>query len=370
METSSLFSPALSRRRLLASGGKAALAIAGASVLSTACGSSQAASSNRMAGTINFVNVPGWIGSDEEAAFQKLHSGVKFNNVAYGGSSTLGLAVMVRENPTAYDLIGAFGLAAVPDLEANPDLIAKLDFDKIPNIKYIPDQFRSHYPLGTPTDYGKIGFGYRKDLMSERPTSWHDVWALAPKYSGKLVFLGDMEDCMGNTLIMLGYSGNSQVPAQITAAKNKLIEIKPHLQAVLSSNVSTSLVKGTAVLTMDWDFDIASARRQQPNIEWVIPEEGLMAYIEGWMAVAGTTELPVIEAFMNFNLNPRQYANFVNTTGTAYMEPAATPYIMKAIATDPILNFSPSVVDKITYEESKGNATSLWTEAWSEFLAA
>ncbi len=370
MDIPALVSPGISRRRLLASGGKAALAVTGVSMLGSACGSSGPANTSKIAGTINFLNVPGWIGSGEEAAFQKLHSGVKFNDVAYNGSSTVGLAVMVRENPTAYDMLGAFGLAAVPDLAAKPDLIAKLDFSKIPNIKYIPEQFRAHYPLGTPTDYGKIGFAYRKDLISERPTSWHDVWDLAPKHSGKLVFLADMEDCMGNTLIMLGYSGNSRVPSQITAAKNKLLEIKPHLQAVLGSNVPTSLVKGTAVLTMDWDFDIAVARKKEPNIEWVVPEEGLMAYLEGWVAVAGTTHLPAIEAFMNFNLAPRQYANFVNTTGTAYLEPAANPYIKQSIRTDPILSFSPSVADKITYEESKGSATSLWSQAWSEFLAA
>jgi spermidine/putrescine transport system substrate-binding protein len=370
VDTPSLISRNISRRQLLASGGKVAIAATGAGMLGTACSSAAATSSNQMTGTINFVNVPGWIGSAEQSGFQKLHHGVNFSNVAYGGSSTLGLAVMVRENPTAYDLIGAFGLAAVPDLQAKPDLIAKLDFANIPNIKYIPEQFRRHYPLGTPTDYGKIGFGYRKDLMSERPTSWHDVWAIAPKYSGKIVFLDDMEDCMGNTLIMLGYSGNSRVSSQITAAKNKLIEIKPYLQAVLGSNVSASLVKGTAVLTMDWDFDIASARKQQPNIEWVIPEEGLMAYLEGWMAVAGTKHLRLIEEFMNYNLDPRVYANFVNTTGTAYLEPAANPYIMRSIVTDPILSFSPAVVSKITYEESKGNATSLWEQSWSEFLAA
>jgi spermidine/putrescine transport system substrate-binding protein len=267
-------------------------------------------------------------------------------------------------------MLGAFGLAAAPTLLAAPSLIAKLDWSLIPNIKYIEPRFRAEYPFGVPTDYGKVGFAYRKDLMPERPTSWKDLWNLAPKYSGKIVFVDAMEDVMGNALKMLGYSGVSQVTSQIEAAKNKLIEIKPHLQAILDENVANPIAQGTAVMTMDYDFDIALAQQKQHNIVWVTPQEGMMAYLEGQVAVAGTKHLGAVEAFMNFALEPRQYADFVNTTGTAYLMPAANPFVEKTIRDNPILAFTPEILAKVQFEHDLGTATETWDTAWSEFKAA
>ena len=88
-------------------------------------------------------------------------------------------------------------------------MLAEIDFSKIPNIKNMPDRFREAYPWGIPTDYGKIGYAYRKDLVSERPTTWADFFELAPKYSGKVILLDVLEDTIGNTLISLGHDGNT-----------------------------------------------------------------------------------------------------------------------------------------------------------------
>ena len=66
-----------------------------------------------------------------------------------------------------------------------------------------------------------------------------------------------------------------------------------------------------------------------------------MAYLEGWTALNDSKHLPEVYAFMNFHLDPKNYADFVNTTGTAYLEPAATKLIDKKITNDPILAFDP-----------------------------
>jgi spermidine/putrescine-binding protein len=122
---------------------------------------------------------------------------------------------------------------------------------------------------------------------------------------------------------------------------------------------------------MDYDFDIALAKKQEPNIEWVVPEEGLMAYLEGWVGIATTKHLPAVQEFMNFHLDPVNYADFVNTTGTAYIEPAATKHVKPSIANDPILAFDETTVERLDFEEFKGaEATKLWADAWAEVHAA
>src|SRR5216683_7318818 len=141
--------------------------------------------------------------------------------------------------------------------------------------------------IGIPTDYGKVGIGYRPDLIKEKITSWHDLWRLAPKFSGKIVFIDLDRDSMGSALKYLGYSTNTHDPAQLQACKKALLKIKPHLQAFLGTNVGRGLIDGSTVIAMDWDFDVALNKQKQPKIEWVNPSEGMTAYLEGWMAVKG-----------------------------------------------------------------------------------
>jgi spermidine/putrescine transport system substrate-binding protein len=376
MTEPNLLATRLNRRSLLSNGARGAAAFAGISVLGTACGGSSSSGSSAagstvsepLSGTINLLTYADWIGKNEYANFAAENPGVKVHEVADTTSSTRGKVVLLRQNPGAYDML-LLGLAAVPDIEASPSLVAPTTESDVPNLKLIPDEFRSQYTSGIPTDYGKIGFAYRNDLMSERPTTWAEVWQLAPKYSGKIIFLDVMEDCMGNTLTMLGYDGNSLNGDEINQARDKLLEIKPHWQALTYSDVAKPLVQGTAVLAMDWDFDIANAARTQPNITWVAPEEGMMAYLEGWTALKDSTKIPEVHAFMNFHLEPKNYADFVNTTGTAYLEPAATPLIRKQISNDPILAFDQDTVSKLTFEKTKGQATELWTTAWNEVHA-
>jgi hypothetical protein len=74
---------------------------------------------------------------------------------------------------------------------------------------------------------------------------------------------------------------------------------------------------------------------------------------------------------MNFHLDPANYADFVNTTGTAYIVPKATAFVKKSIADDPILAFDEKTVSLLEFEKFKGaKATKLWSDAWSEVHAA
>jgi spermidine/putrescine-binding protein len=116
-------------------------------------------------------------------------------------------------------------------------LLQPLDFAKIPNIAGVSPSLRTAYPFGIPTDYGKVGIGYRPDIVGEKITGRHDVWRLAPKLSGQIVFLDLERDCMGSTLEYLGFSGNTTDPAHLSAVKTAVTQIKPHLEAFLNTNV-------------------------------------------------------------------------------------------------------------------------------------
>jgi spermidine/putrescine-binding protein len=367
----------LSRRELMVGGAKLSAGMSAAWLLA-ACGSSSSSSSpaatgsgtgtQDLSGTATISTYPGWMGKGEIDAFRQQYPNADIKQVSGSSGATGSEVLFFRQNPGVYD----FSLedqSGVGQLDAG-GLIEPIDWNAVPNISNVDESFRTAYDKGIPTDYGKVGIGYRTDLVPEGIKTWADVWNLAPQYSGQIIFLNLDRDCMGSALKYLGHSGNTTDQGEIDMCTQALIQIKPHLQNITSTGVSRALVKGTAAIAMDWDYDIALAQQQEPRIEWVVPAEGMMAYLEGWVLIKGGPHLDVATAFMNFHLQPEQYADFVNTTGTAYVSSVATPFIDKEIAKNPILFPTPEVLAKVEYENYLGEALAIWSKAWDEFKSA
>ncbi len=370
---------ALSRRQLLRRAAQLGVGVPAAGWLLAACGGSSASSSGgttggaasapaKVEGTAILHNYAGWMGKDNIKHFRAQYPGANIKQVTAGDISSSATAQTLKANPDAYDF--ALGDQAFVGQAVAADIIQDVDFDKVPNIANVDAKFHEAFSHGVPTDYGKVGIGYRKDMVSEPIASWADLWSLAPKYSGKIVFLDFDRDTIGSALRYKGFSGNTQDESELEQAKQALIDIKPHLLAIKGYDVAASLVKGDAAIVMDWDYDVALGQGQDPNIEWVLPEEGAMAYLEGWSVIKGTDNVDLVHSFMNFFLQPKEYADFVNTTGTAYVMDAATPYINASISKNSALIVDPATLEKVEFENFLGEATALYSKAWDEFKSA
>jgi spermidine/putrescine transport system substrate-binding protein len=369
----------LTRRQMLTRGaqiaGLASVGLAaacggggGGSSSSAASGGSSAASAP-LSGEIVFMNYPGWIGSHEVKDFEAATPGVTVKQVSGLTEGVSAAAAQIAQNKGSYDM--SLGGPVLGEQLRQGGLLQPVNFANIPNMKYVAKHFIDAYPWGPPTDFGKTGIGYRKDLVKEPITSWADVWKLAPKYSGKIVMVNFDVDALGAALKYKGYSVNATDADQLNAAKAALIELKPHLLAFLSTNVTKPMLQGEAVITVDYDYDIAAASRKNPDITWVAPKEGMPAYLDGWLAIQGTQHLPEVEAFMNFHLDPKNYAGFINTIGSAYVEQSAEPYIQKSIVSNPSLRYDPATLETIEFEKFLGaDATKLRTQIWEEVKAA
>jgi spermidine/putrescine transport system substrate-binding protein len=349
----------MTRRTALRRGARLAGAGAFGLALASMGGTGLAAGSQ-----ITMMNYPGWMGKTTVADFKK-KTGISVKQVDGLTAGISAAAVQVSQNKGSYDMsLGGPVLAA--QLKKG-NLLQPVDFSKIPNVKNVAKHFRDAYPWGPPTDFGKTGFGYRKDLISEKPTSWADLWKLAKKYSGKVTLLDFDVDILGMALKYKGYSINSANEKELNAARDALLDLKPHVQAFLPTDFAKPLQKGTAVIAVDYDYDIALAQRKNKNIVWVSPDEGMPAYLDGWLAVSGTKNLAQVEQFMNFLLEPKVYAGFVNNIGSAYVMPDAEKYIDKAIVSNGSLKYDPAVLKTIEFEKFLGAAaTKLRNTVWQE----
>lgn len=368
-ESDGLRSMAVTRRHALALGA-GALGSASLSSVLAACGSSSKPSAaSQLSGTLILLGYPGWYGPNEFAEFHRLRPKLTVRNSASGLVGDAQHVAEIAGNKGKFDLT-LCGPPVARQVQLG-GFLQPLDRSAVPNLKYVAPVFQRQFPYGIPTDYGKTGFGYRKDLIRERPTSWHELWQLAKKYSGKTTMLNYDIDVQGSVLRYLGYSANSTNQAELNKMQQALLELKPHLQAILSTNYSKPLIEGTAYMAIDYDYDIAAAQQQNKNIVWVLPTEGATAYIEGWVALRPASHLAAVWELMNFHLDPRNYASFVNYTGAAYVEPASKPYLKPYIVADQSLRYDAAALRSVEFQiylGAKGVAER--GKLWEEFLAA
>ena len=344
-------------------------AASSASSSSSGSASSSAAAGGSMTGTMTLLTYPQWYGPKELTGFSQQHPGLTVKTAVSGTTGQAAQITQISTNPGAFDLTLA-GVPVSSQLKL-AGLLEPLDTAAVPNLSLVGSTFRSGLPWGIPTDFGKTGYGYRKDLIPERPTSWKELIDLAPKYSGKITMIKYDSDIQGSFLKALGYSINTKVQSQLQAMQNALLKLKPHLQAILETDYSKALVEGTALFAIDYDYDIAAAQAQNKNIVWVPPSEGMAAYLEGWVALKGSKHLQAVWDLMNFHLEPKNYASFVDATGTAFVEQAAVPYIKKSIAANPSLKYDPAQLSKVEFEQYLGpQQTAYRGKLWEEFLAA
>jgi len=367
-------SPRITRRAALGRGVGGLAAAGSLPALLAACGgssgsSSPAQSGGSLKGTLVLLSYPGWYGPKEFADFAKLHPGLHVKSEVSGTTGAAATLAQIENNEGAYDL----SLGGVPTAAqlSQAGQLAPLDIAKIPNLKLVGETFRKALPWAIPTDFGKTGYAYRKDLVSERPTSWHDLFALAPKYSGKITMLKYDTDIQGSFLKALGYSVNTKVQSQLQAMQKQMLSFKPHLQAILETDYSKGLIEGTVSIAIDYDYDVAAAQAHNHNIVWVPPTEGMAAYVEGWYAFKSSKHLDAVWDLMNFHLEPKNYASFINYTGAAYVEPAAEKYILKLIIDDPALRYDKQNLARVEFEGYLGPEQAAYrAKLWEEFLDA
>ncbi|MES0076683.1 extracellular solute-binding protein [Mesorhizobium sp. M0058] len=322
-------------------------------------------------GTITLGGWPDWMGKNNIASFRQAYPDDDVKLVSIPGEEDRIAKLAI--DPHAVDFI----LLVENDVQRLVDLgvAASVDLGAVPNYANIDSNFKVGYasPSNTrcvTTDYGKTGFGYRRDLVQEELKSWADLWKVAEKYSGKITFLNQPQFVIGTGLIVNGESISSTDAGTVRQAADKIIEIKPHLKRFVDTDISRGLVDGSVAIAMSWDYDIVLAQQENENIVWVAPEDGMYGYLDVWVPINTSERLPVVWKFFDFFFQPRQYADFVNTLGIASCMAANRSFIEPRLANSEILNPSQSILERVQYPKSLGDGQRIWDREWLRIQAA
>ena len=304
-------------------------------------------------------------------AFAKEYK-VKVNYDTYASNEEL--LAKLQAGKTNYDVIIPSDYTVA--IMIAQKMLEPIDLDHTPNFVNVDDPFKSlpfdpGNKYSVPYQWGSVGIAVNTAKVSKPITKYADLWD--PAFKGKLVVLDDEREIIGMALLVLGYDKNSTDPAQLEAAKKKLIELKPNIKLFDSDSPKTALLSGEVVAGVVWNGEAALAHQENSKIAYVLPEEGMGLWYDNLAIPKGAPHKDAATAFINFVLRPEmsilvtQFFPYSSVNKVALellktKEPDTYKQYMEFPATNPPAD----AVKKGKIIIDVGDATKLWDKVWTE----
>jgi spermidine/putrescine transport system permease protein len=185
------------------------------------------------------------------------------------------------------------------------DLLAELDYDNIPNIVNIGSQYLKSAEgfdpgnlYSVPYCWGTVGIMYNTKMVDEPVTSWSVLFD--EKYKKKILMQNSVRDAFCVALKYLGYSLNTLNERELSEATNLLIAQKPLVQAYVVDQVRDKMIKNAAALGVIYSGEAIYMQRENPDLEYVVPDEGSNVWIDGWVIPSNCRNKEGAEAWINY----------------------------------------------------------------------
>ena len=300
-------------------------------------------------------------------------------------NAEFGVKVIYETYETTEEAIGSLQGGKVYDLMivdspfvpglVSEGLIVEIDPRNVPNIRNISANFRelvfdpgNRYSV-TYT-WGLTGLIVRADRISQAVTRWGDLWD--PGYTGHVLVWDMPRDLLGIALKSLGFSINSEDPAELEAALQHLLALRAGARTTgyAPEVAKSALATGDAVLMPGWAGDLLRARAHGLDVRFVLPAEGSIQWGDNFVIPKSSTRKYTAEVFLNFLLRPEISAQIVNEQFYATANEAAYPFIKPEIRNDPAI-FPP--LDEVRRAQVimplSPSGKALYDRIWQRYLA-
>lgn len=329
-----------------------------ASLALSACGDKTPESAAQAPATPNakVLNVYNWsdyVAEDTLAQFEKT-SGIKVVYDVYDSNEMLEAKLVT--GGSGYDVVFP-SARPFAQRQIAAGIYAPLDKAKLPNLGNIDpalmaslndvDPGNAHV---VPYMWGTTGLGINvakvKEVLGEDAPL--DSWDLLfkPDNAAKLAKCGisvldDDQETFGAALIWQGKDPNANDPALTEVVKQVYGAIRPSIRYFNSSKYIDDLANGDLCLAMGYSGDVLQARDRAEEagngmeIEYIIPKEGAMRWIDLMAIPKDAPHLDNAHAFINYLMQPEVIAKITDFVGYANPNSAATALVDADIAQDP-----------------------------------
>lgn len=255
------------------------------------------------------------------------------------------------------------------------DMLAKINYDNIPNFKFITDDFRNldydpQNEYTVPYFWGTVGIIYNKELLKpddlakiENCKDWSILWS--EDYQNQIMMFNNPRDAFGIALKQLGYSLNSENENELREAAELLKKQKFNY---LMDEIFEMMPSGALALAPYYAGDFAFMKEDNENLGFVIPECGTNIFNDAMCIPKTSEKKELAEKFINFMLEAE-----IGKANTEYVEYSTPNSAVYAILPEEKQN------DKIAYPEIKENweafrdlskeAYALMNDLWADIIS-
>jgi spermidine/putrescine-binding protein len=217
------------------------------------------------------------------------------------------------------------------------DLLEPIDESRLPGIKDVFPEFLNVDPIrrdgklyAVPFTWGTLSMIY-DPAAAPKPTSWKDC--LKEEYKGKVSLV---DDATGLLATWAPIVTGTKTPTRITMDELKktvdfLIEIKKKHARTLASSYGEAtgmFARGEVVTSaIGWDAMVGFAAAKDKKLDFVIPEEGVMVFMDTVTIPKGAPHLDLAYKMVEQCISPEGQKHIADTLTQAVIRKAAVPLV-------------------------------------------
>ena len=318
----------------------------------------------------NVVNVYAWTGEIPDFIVRQFENEthIKVNFSTFENNEIM--FAKIRASKTAgYDVVTPSSYYI--DRMSRQGYLEKLDKTKFSNWNNLnPDFLHPTYDknndYSTPFIWGVAGIFYNKKYIDGNSLKkWSDLWE--KRFYNQLLLLDDTREIFSMALLSLDYSANDKNPAHIKEAFLKLKSLMPNVKVFSTDTVVSILIDEDANLGMAWNGDAFKAYRENPDIQFIYPEEGFVIWVDNFAVPKNAPHKEAAYAFINFIMRADVAKNIALTTSFPTANLAAQKLLPDYIRNNAKVYPPKEVMQRGQFQTDLGSDTlALYEKYWEE----
>jgi len=331
---------------------------------------------------LNVYNWSDYIAEDTVKNFEA-KSGIKVTYDTFDSNEVLETRLLAGNS--GFDVV--VPSASFLERQIKAGVFQKLEKAQLPALTNLDPDIMQRVALHDPGNehavpylWGTTGIGYNAAKIKQAVgdvalDSWRFVFEpdqIAKFKDCGISMLDAPEEVLKITLAYLGRDPNSEEEADLKAAEEKLMAIRPYVRKIHSSQYIEDLANGDVCLALGYSGDVLQARDRAAEagrgvvIKYSIPKEGTVVWFDMLAIPADAKHPKNALAFINYLMDPQVAASNSNAVNFANANVPALALVSEEVKNDPGIYPTPEVKARLfpslaVSEDFNRLLTRMWT---------
>lgn len=315
----------------------------------------------------NVLNVYNWaeyMPVEVLKAFEKEYN-VTINYSTFENNESMYTKLKLLNNK-GYDV--AFASTYFIQKMSREGMLAKIDKSKLPNLKDIKpgllgQQFDPNNDYSLPYVWGVTGIAYNSDVIKpEQVSGWNDLWK--KEFAMQVMLLDDVRDVFGMALKAQGHSINSTNEAEVKAAYEYLLKLRPNVVVYNSDAPHVPFITGEANIGMQWNGNAYLAQKEMKELAFIYPKEGSILWMDNFIIPAGSDNKDLAHKFIDFIYRPENQVKIVEEYGFPASNDKAEALLPQDVRDNQTIFPTDEDIEKGEFTNDIGEAIHIYEKYW------